>query len=465
MRSTARCGPPLPERSAAPAAGLHPGDREEVSPVLVTRRRALGLLATLAAGASAAACGAIPRRTREPAVPRVRGAAAGRVEGAGAIRVNLSSRGGASSISATGGWRLHDGDSSSTLVGGGAGDRWRIQLDGGRLRAVHDDGRASARPDGPLILRAVDREDFVTLEGKRYRGELHFHPGEAGPIVVNRLPLESYLRGVVPLEIGTGRGTDTAAVQAQAVAARSYALMRLATPSRPWDVMSTVDDQVYGGVEAERDWADYGVSSTQGLVLAYDGRVVSAPYHSTCGGRTAETTEVWRGAGQPYLQSVSDAVAGGSGHYCEISPRFRWTESWTRAALGTTVSRHIGRYASVPSRGLGTIRDLEIEDHTPTGRVGTLAIVTSTGRYRLVRNEIRFVLRDAGGAILNSTYFSLETDRGADGALRKLTVQGGGYGHGIGMCQWGAIGRARAGQDFREILRTYYPGTTVAAAD
>jgi stage II sporulation protein D len=447
MRWTARCGRPVSERDG------------------VTRRRALGLLATLAAGASAAACGVIPRRTREPAGPRIGGAAAGRVEGTGAIRVNLSPRGRTTTISATGGWRLSEGGESSTLVGGGAGDPWRVQLEDGLLRAVHADGRASARAEGPLILRALDRDAFVTLDGKRYRGELHFHPGESGPLVVNRVPLESYLRGVVPLEIGTGRSTDTAAVQAQAVAARSYALMRLATPSRPWDVMATVDDQVYGGVEAERDWADYGVSSTLGLVLAYDGRVVSAPYHSTCGGRTAETTEVWSGTGQPYLQSVSDAIPGGAGHYCEISPRFRWTERWTRSALDETVSRHIGRYASVPSRGLGTIRELEIEDHTPTGRVGTLAIVTSTGRYRLVRNEIRFVLRNAGGAILNSTYFSLEMDRGDDGALRALTARGGGYGHGIGMCQWGAIGRARAGQDFREILRTYYPGTTVAAAD
>ena len=384
---------------------------------------------------------------------------------AGAIRVNLTPAGSPIAFSGTGGWRLYDADGSSTLVGGGAGDVWSVRLDDGLLRAVHADGRASARVDGPLVLRAVDRDALVSLGGKRYRGELHFHPGDRGPIVVNRLPLESYLRGVVPLEIGTGRGTDTAAVQAQAVAARSYAIMRLATPSRPWDVFATVDDQVYGGVEAERDWSDYGVSSTQGLVLSYDGNVVSAPYHSTCGGRTAETTEVWNGPGQPYLQSVSDAIGGSSGHYCEISPRFRWTESWTRSALGTTVGRYLGRYATVPSRGIGTIRSLEIEDHTPTGRVGTLAIDTSTGRYRLVRNEIRFVLRSAGGAILNSTYFSLETDRGSDGALRELTASGGGYGHGIGMCQWGAIGRARAGQDFREILRTYYPGTTVAAAD
>ena len=432
----------------------------------VSRRRALSLLGTLAAGATATACGAIPRRRRpaETAPAAAAGAAERMAASGGAIRVNVSSREPATTISATGPWRLTDAG-GSVLAGGPAGEVWSLRLEGGRLRAVHEDGRATALAAGPLILRPLDGDAFATLGGKRWRGELHVVAGDSSPIVVNRLPLEDYLRGVVPLEIGTDRVSDRAAVQAQAVAARSYAVMRLANPSRPYDVFATVDDQVYGGVEAEREWSDEGVASTRGLVLSYGGEVVSAPYHSTCGGRTAETTEVWRGAGAPYLQSVSDAVVGGSGHYCEISPRFRWTESWTASALRETVSRYVGRYASVPLDGLGTIRDLEIVDHTPTGRVATLAITTSTGRYRLERNEIRFVLRNARGAILNSTYFSLETDRAADGALRTLTARGGGYGHGIGMCQWGAIGRARAGQDFREILRTYYPGTTVAAAD
>jgi stage II sporulation protein D len=433
----------------------------------MTRRRALGLLATVAATTGAAACGAIPRRTREPGVPQTPRELPGALEeDARAIRVNLSSRGRTSAVSATGGWRLYESDGVSLLVAGGAGDEWRVELADGGLRAVHPDGRVSARSPGPLILRAVDRDALVLLGGRRYRGELQIHPGESGVLVVNRLPLESYLRGVVPLEIGAPGADDTAAVQAQAVAARSYAWMRLAIPSRPWDVLATVDDQVYGGVEAERVWADYGVGSTQGLVLHHDGRVVNAPYHSTCGGRTAEATEVWRGVSESHLRSVSDAVDGSSSrHWCELSPRFRWTRRWTANALAETLGRHIGRYAAVPARGVGRVRDVEIEDHTPSGRVRSLAIVTSTGRFRLERNDIRFVLRSAGGEILESTYFSLEADRGADGALRSLTASGGGYGHGIGMCQWGAIGRARAGEDFRGILRTYYPGTTVAAVD
>jgi len=79
-------------------------------------------------------------------------------------------------------------------------------------------------------------------------------------------------------------------------------------------------------------------------------------------------------------------------------------------------------------------------------------------------NDVRYVLRTSGGELLNSTYFSTEVTSGPDGKLSRLTIRGYGYGHGVGMCQWGAIGRARAGQDFRTILRTYFPGTSVARA-
>lgn len=80
-------------------------------------------------------------------------------------------------------------------------------------------------------------------------------------------------------------------------------------------------------------------------------------------------------------------------------------------------------------------------------------------------NDIRFVLRPPGGEILNSTYFSVETTLGADGSVARLTLHGMGYGHGVGMCQWGAIGRARAGQDYQAILRAYYPGTTIGPVE
>jgi stage II sporulation protein D len=102
-----------------------------------------------------------------------------------------------------------------------------------------------------------------------------------------------------------------------------------------------------------------------------------------------------------------------------------------------------------------------IASRTPANRVAGLTIATDKGEYTVHGNDIRYVLRDPGGEILSSTYFSIDSSDERDGHLIKLTLRGGGNGHGVGMCQWGAIGRARAGQDFRSILATYYPGTTV----
>jgi stage II sporulation protein D len=106
-----------------------------------------------------------------------------------------------------------------------------------------------------------------------------------------------------------------------------------------------------------------------------------------------------------------------------------------------------------------------VESTTPSGRVAALSVRTDRGRFLLRGNDVRFGMRVPNGEILNSTYFSVRTERDAAGRLARATFDGGGYGHGIGMCQWGAIGRARAGHDFRSILSTYYPGTSLATVE
>ena len=306
----------------------------------------------------------------------------------------------------------------------------------------------------------------MSLGGKRYRGEILVSVNDSGLLVVNRLPLEDYLRGVVPLEIGERPAAERAAVEAQAVAARSYTVGRLTNAARGWDLLATVLDQVYGGADAERPIADAAVASTSGLVLRYGGRTVSAPYHSTCGGSTAATSESWwRQRDEPWLQRVSDRIPGTDRYYCDASPRFRWTQSWTGPALQALVDRYLRQYTAVVGRDAGEVRAVSVDGRTPSGRAAAISILTDRDRYTVRGDDARWVLRTPGGEILNSTYFSVESMVvGRDGRLAQLTLRGTGYGHGIGMCQWGAIGRARAGQDFRTILRTYYPGTTVGRA-
>ena len=403
---------------------------------------------------------------RRPVVGGAR-EADGAVDGLGpTVRVALATAAPAALIGGTGAWRVldHDGRGDVVLRGGGS-ERWRVERRDGRLRVVRDDGAASGWRDGPLVARPTEPGALVAYESRRYRGELVLAPSaERGLLVVNRLPVEDYLRGVVPLEIG-GRSSDMrAAVQAQAVAARSYTLGRLGASARGYDLTAGTIDQVYGGVEAEHALTDAAVRDTAGVVLLLGARRVSAPYHSTCGGSTAEPPEVWRAGPESHLRRVSDRAAGG-GHFCDAAPRFRWTRAFDVRELQQLCDRHLGAYATLPSGGVGVVQELVVEETTPSGRAGVLAIVTRRGTYRLRGNEMRFVLRGRGGEILNSTYFSVRRPpaRGAD-ASPVATLEGQGYGHGVGMCQWGAIGRARAGQDFRTILRTYYPGTSVGYA-
>jgi stage II sporulation protein D len=191
--------------------------------------------------------------------------------------------------------------------------------------------------------------------------------------------------------------------------------------------------------------------------------VIAAPYSADCGGRTAEADEVWHSGASAYLQSVSDRMKGsGDRFYCDIAPHFHWTRTFTRKELSAALEKNLRAYVSVDG-DIGAVTDMRIDHRTPSGRVGTLVLVTDRGSYSLRSNEIRFVLHTPGGEILPSTMFSLDMERDGDGRVTLLTVTGAGNGHGVGMCQWGAIGRARAGQTARTILATYYPGTVVTA--
>jgi stage II sporulation protein D len=267
------------------------------------------------------------------------------------------------------------------------------------------------------------------------------------------------------MEIGNTRSMEEfAAVEAQAVAARSYAYVRLGWPgNRRWyDLRPTVVDQAYGGVNAETVVGTRAVESTAGLVLKYEGRLANAPYHSTCGGSTAEAPEAWPTRGEPYLRRVSDEVPGTDRYYCDISPRFRWTKQLPGERLDAGVARYLREYAAVPAGGPGHVRAVAVVGRTPSGRAESVEITTGRGGpYVLRGNDARFVLRSVSGDILNSAAFAVESASASGGRLTRLTLRGAGYGHGVGMCQWGAIGRARAGQDFRTILESYFPGTSV----
>ena len=364
-------------------------------------------------------------------------------------------------ITATAAWRLVD-DAGKAVARGDAGERRSLNSAGGVLRVIEQGG--ASRVAGSRLVLSTDGAGVVSINGRRYRGDVSLIAGDSAVSVINRVAVEAYLRGVVPRELGVRGPSERAALEAQAVAARSYAVTRLGNASRPYDLVATTSDQVYGGVDAENALADAAIVATEGLVLMYEGRVVSAPYFSTCGGSSAEPSELWRSRNEPFLKRVSDQIPGSDRYYCDIAPRFRWERAWRGDTLTAVVERYLRNYAQVGQEAVGSVRRISVDGRTPSGRVAAIVVETERGQYRVQGNDIRYVLRSPGGELLNSTYFSPEVVQAADGRLARLTLRGLGYGHGVGMCQWGAIGRARAGQDFRTILRTYFPGTTVARA-
>lgn len=396
------------------------------------------------------------------------------------VRVALRVARDTAALDATGPWRLLDAPGGATggatggarggapggvLVRSRANEGWRIERRGRQLRAVRSDGTATAW-QVDLLAQFPDDAGAARSGGKTYRGALVFVATDTGILIVNHLPLEDYVRGVVPLEIGERAPAERAAVEAQAIAARSYTVTRLAAARRgagrspDFDLVASVSDQVYGGRDAERPFSDAAVSASAGLVLRLGERVLNAPFYSACGGETAAAEEVWRTGGESHLRRVSDRIAGTERFYCDIAPRFAWTRAFTATELDAVVRRYVAAYAAVGSGGPGKVTDLEVDGRTPSGRVANLVIRTDRGSYRVRGNDSRSVLRSPGGELLNSAYFSVTMER-ASGRVVRAVIRGNGYGHGVGMCQWGAIGRARAGQDTRTILRTYYPGTTV----
>ena len=414
----------------------------------------------------AAACAsALPRGAGEPVID----------DNDQPVRIALSTSDESAKVGGTGSWRIYSRNSSNLVTSGSPGDAMKIEPRSGQMVVVKPDGSVTSRRSGPLLVRSTTPGSFVTYEGKRYRGELIVTQGDGGLLVVNRLGVESYLRGVVPLEIGDRKPGEEAAVEAQAVAARSYTYIHMAEAgNRGFDMYGSIQDQAYGGVDAEKPMSDAAVASTRDMVIKFAGRIISTPYHSTCGGRTASVSEVWwRQPDQPYLQPVSDQIPGSSSYYCDPSPRFRWTATFDGDQLRASLEKYLGTVtpavepavavsSSAPRLSLGRILGFRVEGRTASDRVAAVSIQTERGNYVVRGNDVRFILRTPGGGLLGSTYFTAELTSDGSGGIGNLVMRGGGYGHGIGMCQWGAIGRARAGQDYRTILTTYYRGTTVS---
>ncbi|MFP4446821.1 MAG: SpoIID/LytB domain-containing protein, partial [Desulfosudaceae bacterium] len=289
---------------------------------------------------------------------------------------------------------------------------------------------------GPFLLRSTAKA--VTVNSHRYRGFFTIWITPENTLkVVNHLDVEKYLYGVVPREIPWNWPRQ--ALMAQAVAARTYALyVKEKSGDQPYDVKATTDSQVYGGLDAEQDPASRAVDATRGEILTFDSRLIVAYYHANSGGYTECPENVWS-ARLPYLKARPDK-------YSRETPGSHWSYFLPYAEAG----QQLRAYGLRPD----DLRKIKLGETTASGRVREIIIPSDHGRRKIASNHFRLAI---GGTKLKSTCFT--TDFQENGIL----FTGSGYGHGVGMSQWGARQMALSGHDYGEILRQYYSGVQLAS--
>lgn len=320
------------------------------------------------------------------------------------------------------------------------GEIWTITRSGGQLN-VEAGGGAPLALGGARLRLQSDGEFFVNE--KMIRGTIEIMP-EAGPglLVVAEMPLEDYLPGVLAAEIGGLADRAPEAAKAQAVVSRSYAFTKLGS-NGPFHIEAGVSHQCFDLDRTASLVVRQAVRDTRGMVLFYRDKAVSPNFHSTCGGRTARPSETWNAKDEdfPYLGSVEDK-------WCGISPRYSWSDTVVAEKLADRL---------FPGKQ-EAIKDVKVLKVGTSGRVISLLVSAGAGDTVLTKAAVRNGLRDKP---LLSAWFDMATERTASGGIQRIILSGKGYGHGVGLCQWGAVGMARAGKSYESILKHYYKGVEI----
>lgn len=293
------------------------------------------------------------------------------------------------------------------------------------------DGRPSGRVWRPM------REGPWQVGARRYRGRLELRAEPGRILVLNHVALEDYVVATVGGEMPASWPDQ--ALRAQAVATRTYALhQRERRRGEPWDVQASELSQVYRGIESESTPTRRAAEATRGEILTHAGRPILAAFHSTAGGRTASAAEVW-GRSLPYLGSVDV-------EYEEDAPFTYWRTVPPPEALN-------GAIAALGA-DLGAVERLEVDKRTESGRVERILARGRTGQAVLDRDQVRALAESLG---LRSRLFDIRrTPQG-------FAFVGSGFGHGVGMSQWGARELARRGASYQRILARFYPGARLEA--
>jgi stage II sporulation protein D len=289
-------------------------------------------------------------------------------------------------------------------------------------------------------LRVSTMKDVgVVVDNKlgRYRDSIDIIIDKKNKLLlVNIVDLESYIRGVLYHEVSHRWPME--ATKAQAVAARSYALYKInERRNHLYDVTNDIYSQMYGGKSAERYRTNLAVKSTHGQVLTYRGEVLPTYYHSNSGGHTEDVSELWNHDLVP-LKGVADP-------YAKDTPNYNWKKNFQSKIVQDSLNK--GGY------DLGLIEDIKIVERTKSNRVKKISVIARDGKKVLISGKkFRQIL---GPNIIKSSLFEVVM------MGYYFDVVGHGWGHGVGMCQWGANKMAKKRFSYSEILEFYYPESEI----
>ena len=278
----------------------------------------------------------------------------------------------------------------------------------------------------------------IRLNGREYPAALEVVRTGETLAIVNELRLEEYLVGVLRAE--TGDHWPSEALRAQAIVARTYAAYhRTLNVGKPYHVVASTTHQMYTGRVPPSSPVWPAVRDTAGLVLFWEGELFPAFYHSASGGYTEDPRTVFAARNMPALKAIRD-------DFSTASPHFYWSLDLRLADL-TEILRRNGH-------DVGAVVAIEVTERTPSLRVASLLVHGARGSARLRGNDFR---RMIGYETVKSTLFAVAVD----GSVAHFS--GRGYGHGVGMSQWGAKGMAEQAYKAEQILEYYYPGATLGS--
>jgi len=288
-----------------------------------------------------------------------------------------------------------------------------------------------------LIIKSHD-PDAIIIDGRMFRGEIQLIKKENNNIlVINNIEFEDYVKGVLYHE--ASHYWPNEALKAQAIACRSYAISRVKESStRDFDATADTYSQVYGGKTSERFRTNKAVDETMGEVLVYKGQVLPAYFHATCAGHTEDASNLWNIDILPLKGVACD--------FCKGSPHFSWHYVFSKKEI-------IEKLSSAGYK-INQIKDIKIASRNKSGRVTSLVISSNGDEVKVLAKDFRNIL---GPNIIRSTNFQVKVVKD------DLVFEGIGWGHGVGLCQWGAYFMSKQDWDYKKILKYYYPGASISS--